>query len=206
MKNFFLTAGFAVFLVCQPAAREAAFISPERSHAIDILPSPPTDGSDATKADLAELHRLESSRSADDIAKAKSDEGNQSIFLFKNVLGEKFIEQNLPLTAALNEHVRSDASDAIQWLKDMFHRVRPYNLDRTLHPVCKTGTKNDGYSSGHMTTGYLLALVPIDLVPERRDAIFARADEFAHNRLVCGVHHPSDLARAGTSPIPCMGQ
>ena len=32
-----------------------------------------------------------------------------------------------------------------------------------------------------------------EIVPEKRDAILARADEYAHNRLVCGVHHASDV-------------
>ena len=77
--------------------------------------------------------------------------------------------------------------------KDGFKRVRPYNLDKTLHPICVTKTKNDSYPSGHTTTGYLMALTLIDMVPEKRDAILARADDYANNRLVCGVHYPSDL-------------
>jgi acid phosphatase (class A) len=32
------------------------------------------------------------------------------------------------------------------------------------------------------------------ILPEKKDAILARADDFAHSRLVCGVHHLSDLA------------
>jgi acid phosphatase (class A) len=32
-----------------------------------------------------------------------------------------------------------------------------------------------------------------DLVPERRAALEARAEEFARQRMVCGVHFPSDL-------------
>ncbi|WP_159289075.1 phosphatase PAP2 family protein, partial [Methylosinus sporium] len=74
-----------------------------------------------------------------------------------------------------------------------FHRVRPYNLDKTLHPICKTKTKDDAYPSGHTTSGFLLALTLIDIVPEKRDAILARAEDYGRNRLVCGVHYPSDI-------------
>ncbi|MYN40376.1 hypothetical protein GTP55_13420 [Duganella sp. FT109W] len=42
--------------------------------------------------------------------------------------------------------------------------------------------------------GYLAALTLIEMVPDQRDAILARADAYAHNRLVCGVHYPSDIA------------
>ena len=33
-----------------------------------------------------------------------------------------------------------------------------------------------------------------DLVPAKRAAIFARADAFAANRVIIGVHYPSDVA------------
>jgi acid phosphatase (class A) len=32
-----------------------------------------------------------------------------------------------------------------------------------------------------------------EMVPEKRTEILARADDYAHNRLVCGVHYPSDI-------------
>ncbi len=38
-----------------------------------------------------------------------------------------------------------------------------------------------------------MALTLIDMLPEKRDAIFSRADDYANNRLVCGVHFPSDV-------------
>jgi len=34
------------------------------------------------------------------------------------------------------------------------------------------------------------------MVPEKKVEILARADEYAHHRLVCGVHYPSDIAAA----------
>jgi acid phosphatase (class A) len=38
----------------------------------------------------------------------------------------------------------------------------------------------------------MLALTLAELAPEKRDAILARADEYAHNRVVCGVHYRAD--------------
>ena len=34
------------------------------------------------------------------------------------------------------------------------------------------------------------------MLPEKRDAILARADDYAYSRLICGVHYPTDLKRA----------
>ena len=31
------------------------------------------------------------------------------------------------------------------------------------------------------------------MVPERRDAILARAEDYGHNRLICGVHYATDV-------------
>jgi acid phosphatase (class A) len=40
------------------------------------------------------------------------------------------------------------------------------------------------------------------IVPEKRTEILARAEEYAHNQLVCGVHYPSDIE--ASRRIACM--
>ena len=72
-------------------------------------------------------------------------------------------------------------------------RPRPYQVDETLRPVCKTTTQHNAYPSGHTLSGYLLAFTLTEIVPEKSAEILARADDYAHNRLVCGVHTASDL-------------
>jgi acid phosphatase (class A) len=47
--------------------------------------------------------------------------------------------------------------------------------------------------TGHALTGYLEALTLAEIVPEKRPEILERADNYAHNRLVCGVHYASDI-------------
>lgn len=42
-------------------------------------------------------------------------------------------------------------------------------------------------------TGYLEAFTLAEIVPEKQTEILARADEYAHNRVVCGVHYPGDV-------------
>ncbi len=49
------------------------------------------------------------------------------------------------------------------------------------------------YPSGHAAYGYSMAYLLADMVPERRAQLLARADEFARQRMVCGVHFRSDL-------------
>jgi acid phosphatase (class A) len=174
-------------------AADPSFVSAQQTNAVQILMSPPAADSLTTKAELAQLHHLESTRTPAQVAQAQADDQLETMFIYKNVLGEKFDPANLPVTAAFAARVKNDEPVNATPAKIAFHRVRPYNLDKTLHPVCHTKTKDDSYPSGHTTAGYLGALVLIEMVPEKRDEILARAAEYAHNRLVCGVHYPSDL-------------
>ena len=69
-----------------------------------------------------------------------------------------------------------------------------------------TANREDyGYPSGHGTTGYLEALTLIQLVPEKRDAILARAEDYAHSREVCGAHYGSDEAASKALAYAMMG-
>jgi acid phosphatase (class A) len=174
-------------------ARDATFVSAQQSGAFQILPTPAGPDSDLTKKELAELHVLEASRTEEQVAQAAWDDKNENIFIFKTVFGETFTAENLPTVAAFGKRVRSDEGINTNGPKKDFHRPRPYNVDKSLHPACATKTKDDSYPSGHATSGYLLALAMIDLVPEKRDQILARAEQFAFNRLICGVHYRSDV-------------
>lgn len=183
----------ATFAIGSAHAGDAIFVTASQTHAEQILMTPPAADSAITKAELAQLHHLESTRTKAQVAQAQADDILETMFIYKDVLGEKFDPANLPVTAAFAARVKNDEGINANPAKIAFHRVRPYNLDKTLHPVCKTKTKDDSYPSGHTIAGYLGALVLIEMVPEKRDAILARAAEYGHNRMVCGVHYASDL-------------
>ena len=194
MKNIIFSLAFLAALTSGSAlARDASFVPAEQIHASQILPQPPAANSETTQAELLELHRIESVRTPEQVQSARADDKNESIFIFQAQMGPVFNAAALSLTTAFSARVKNDEGINSTPAKEVFERVRPYNLDKTLHPVCTTKTKNDSYPSGHTTTGYLMALTLIDMVPEKRDVILARADDYARNRLVCGVHYPSDL-------------
>ena len=194
MKNSALPALLLAAIFANAAqAREPNFVTAEQVRAFQILPAPPANDAAQTKKELAKLHRLESARTPVQVQAAAADDKDESIFLFRNVMGSSFAEAALPLTAAFTERVKSDAGGIAAPAKKGFLRPHPYNLDKTLHPICETKIKDDSYPSGHTFAGYLQALTLIDMVPERRDAILARADDYAHNRMVCGVQYESDL-------------
>lgn len=179
--------------ICAAGATEASFVPAAHTQGQLLLASPASASSDVAARELAELHHLETARTNDQVARAMADDKDETIFLFRDVFGSAFTPQALPLTARLSEHVGQDESANTAPLKRGFARVRPYNADKSLRPICKTKTKDDSYPSGHATAGYLEALTLIELAPEKRDAILARAQDYANNRLVCGVHYRSDI-------------
>jgi acid phosphatase (class A) len=146
-----------------------------------------------TQAELAELHRIQDARTPEQVEHARHDEEQENIFLFQTLLGASFTAKNFPITAELSGHLKNEQSVVGTRLKTFFNRPRPYQADPTLHPVCVTKTAHDSYPSGHALTGYLEALALAEMLPDKHDAILARADDYAHNRLICGVHYSSDL-------------
>jgi acid phosphatase (class A) len=175
------------------SAHKLYFVDPAVLDLTLLLPPPPARDSETTKKELAALHTIEQLRTSQQVVRARADDQEQDIFLFKTVLGQTFNAADLPLTAALSNHIYSDEEAASKPLKSGFSRQRPFQVDNTLHPVCPLSQKPNSYPSGHTLGGYLFALTLVQMVPEKKEEILKRADEYAHNRLICGVHYASDL-------------
>jgi membrane-associated phospholipid phosphatase len=80
--------------------------------------------------------------------------------------------------------------------KAYFHRNRPYASDpslKTCTPI-KPGKAANSYPSGHASLAYSMGVVLASLIPDKSQAILARASVYAEHRLVCGVHFRSDIA------------
>ena len=198
---------FCAFPISGQNRRQPIFVSPEQLNVAAILPDPPADNSARAKAELAEVHRLQDTHQRAQIAYAKADDAEEDIFIFKDVLGPQFTASALPATALLSAHLHNDESVISGPAKKQFRRLRPFNFDHSVNPVCKTN--NDitdyAYPSGHSLSGYLEALTLVLIVPEKRDAILARADDYAFSRVVCGVHYPSDTAASKLVAYAIMG-
>ena len=203
-------AVFAIAAVSQtaPAASKphaGYFVDPSTLHLATLLAAPPALGSPVEVDELALLHLIESTRTPAQSAAAKADDAEQDIFSFRNVLGPNVKPEQLPLTTALSAHVHGEEGAASDALKSLFARPRPYQLDKSLHPICKVTDAPNSYPSGHTLSGYLLAFTLAEMLPEKKIDILARADEYAHNRLVCGVHYPSDLEASRLAAYAVFG-
>jgi acid phosphatase (class A) len=89
--------------------------------------------------------------------------------------------------------VEDDVRLAVRALKEHFRRLRPFKIEPRLENCIDDVRADLSYPSGHAAYAYAMAYLLSELVPERRAALEARAAQFARQRLVCGVHFPSDL-------------
>jgi acid phosphatase (class A) len=171
------------------------FITPDPALVTRLIAAPPPDGSAAQQEELAELHRIEAERTPAQERAARADADEKTVLAFAVVFGPGFSAQNAPATFALARKIAEESEIFGRAAKKYHGRLHPYQADPSLRPACKPKkpVADESYPSGHALRGWLLALTLADLVPEKREAIFARAEDYAHNRLVCGVHYPSDI-------------
>jgi acid phosphatase (class A) len=184
----------SIVLAAAPVRAEhvrAPFLPIDAIDLATLLPTPPAPDSAMTKAEIAEIHRAQANSTADEKAQAAAD-SKEDVFLFANILGSNFTAGKLPIATEFFASVGETEGEFVNPAKKIFGRPRPPLADASITP-CEKLKASAAYPSGHATFAYLQAVVLAQMIPEKRDAIFARAAEFAHNRIVCGVHYASDV-------------
>jgi len=154
---------------------------------------PPRPGSPDTRSELDTLLELQRMRSEAQVAAARADRKTE-VSRFYPALGlDADSPPALPRVNRLAERVEDDVRLYVRAAKRHFRRLRPAEIEPRITP-CIGGVKEDlSYPSGHASFGYAMAYMLADLVPEWRTPLESRADEFALQRMVCGVHFRSDI-------------
>jgi acid phosphatase (class A) len=191
-----LALGVAAFAHAAAAVDTAApahgyYIDASSVDLVHILAPPPAPDSPAGKADLQAVLDAQRTRTPAQVADAEADV-QLSIFRFADVMGSGFTPANLPFTKAFLDRVSSDDRQSIFAAKAYFNRPRPYVADPEVKPVVHEPA-NASYPSGHAAFAYTNAIILAYMVPEKAAAIFDRAARIAHNRVIAGVHYPTDI-------------
>ncbi|MFA6029620.1 MAG: nucleoside hydrolase [Elusimicrobiota bacterium] len=157
--------------------------------------APPEDGSAADIADLAAVREAQAKRTPSDCARAAHEVPPD----YEHLIGAAgpFALPLKPEVRSFFWRVRSDAARSSSVLKKRFHHKRPYKRAGDLEP-CVKREPEDSYPSGHAMIARVFAHILADLVPARRERYFERADAAALDRVVGGVHYPSDIAGGKT--------
>lgn len=185
---------FFVLLLLSPLhalAGQAYFIDPDQIDLTRLLAPPPAVGSPRQEREMAELVALGRDRTPVAAAFAMADR-ERTAYRFADVLGPAFTADAFPLTGALLAKVNKDASAIVDRAKTFWSRPRPFVTNPDLAPSLK---KPDGHSypSGHATFGTLAGIILADMVPEMAGPLFERAEAYRRNRVIGGVHYPSDV-------------
>jgi acid phosphatase (class A) len=158
----------------------------------NLLPPPPAAGSADARRDLDAVLTAQHARTAAEAAAAKADT-ERSVFRFADALGPDLQADRLPRTAAFFKRVTALDKAEVKQAKDYWQRPRPAAVSAQVQPLAAEKPNDWSYPSGHSTFGYTTAVLLANMLPEKRAAIFARADLYAQHRIVMGAHFPSDV-------------
>jgi len=190
-RRAFLGAALAAALVAPAGALGAAhyyYLNPKQLDLAVLLPPPPVASSAEEQADEAQVAAAVSARSPAQMTEAE-EASKRSVFFFTGSVGPHFTASRCPLTARFFGRIQSDVKGLIDGAKVYWSRPRPDGAQK----------RRGSYPSGHAAFAASTAIVLSLLLPDKRDAIFSQARVFAENRILLGLHYPSDVASGWTA-------
>lgn len=163
-----------------------------------LLPLPPTPGSPAERVDLGAVEGLQSTASKAEIEHAHKTAvlREDFVFVFFGGLRENFTLVAYPQATVFFNKLRRTGLGAINYLRDHYHRLRPYQAFPQDVKQLTTAIPGGSYPGGHATHAWLSARVMGELDPVHKADYLGRAYQVGMDRLVSGMHYPSDISAA----------
>ncbi|HEX3484431.1 MAG TPA: phosphatase PAP2 family protein [Micropepsaceae bacterium] len=159
-----------------------------------MLPPPPKEDSPAGKRDLQTILDLQKNMTPQLDAAIHKDL-DQSVYTVAGpVLGPKFTKENFPLAGEFFAKVVKDAGVGVGPIKQKYKKLRSFQYSKEVKTPDDIAKAAGGptYPSGHSTTAAEVALLMGMMVPEKREALYDRSDEYATHRITSGAAYPSD--------------
>lgn len=188
----------AVAVIATPTLAADRYLSGASVALQPILPPPPVAGSPAERADRATFRATRALAGTPRWTQATGDvdEAVPAMLAdYSAAAGRTLSVTATPKLAALLLRMRGDVAAAVNAVKPVYARKRPFLIDRG--PVCQPRAllaKSYDYPSGHSSWGNAVALVLAELMPAQADAILARGRDYGESRVVCGAHSASAVA------------
>jgi acid phosphatase (class A) len=168
------------------------FFKPGQVDLGKLLAPAPDPASNTQKADLAAVFEAQKTRTQTQVEQAVGDNA-LSIYRFADILGPDFSAERLPKLDAFFKRVFNDSRILVLTSKDVWDRPRPYVVSTQVETVGERPKAPGSYPSGHAIFGYLSAILLANMVPEKAAALYARGYQYGANRVIAGVHFPTDL-------------
>ena len=181
----------------EPRPKITTFLSKEElPDASRYIAQPPQPGSGTFENDSYYHNWGKEQRQTPQGNLAAIDEVIETPKAFSPAAGFLISYKETPEIYKLVEGARWDARHANRNAKDYFRRTRPYIYynEPSINPTTDERYKESySFPSGHGVRGYVYALTLALVVPDSTEALIARAEEFALNRIICGRHWKSDI-------------
>jgi acid phosphatase (class A) len=157
-----------------------------------ILMPPPKDSAH-TKAELQELLRLQEARTPRQVEHVKGDD-HRTVERFLGGMGIK-VEHLSESAIRFFDCIGAAVEHAVREAKTTFMRTRPYRLhENKLHTLKKLSDRDStSYPSGHATYGTVVGMVLVEMLPEKKEEVYKRIQDYGYSRLVSGAHFRSDV-------------
>ncbi|WP_395167059.1 acid phosphatase [Francisella salimarina] len=160
-----------------------------------IIPPPPTPGTLLYQNDMNISHASFFIKNTNRYKLAQSD-ANYSpegfAQAFEKAFGHQISKKETPAIWKILNQLEIAEGEFTKPAKLFYHRTRPFAYFHEKACV-KTDNIHRSYPSGHTTIGWAIALTLSEINPSRTNQIMKRGYEFGQNRIVCGVHYPSDV-------------
>ncbi|MBC7387513.1 MAG: phosphatase PAP2 family protein [Cryobacterium sp.] len=168
--------------------------------ASEIIGPPPEAGSEVDRDDLKTLLEVQSRRTAAQCEAARLQEmPSLDGFFNRSMVGLKGLpdfSKLEPATARALQDFFSHAQHDVIFMgmlsKRSFERKRPYERDAAIKPCVKRETSSS-FPSAHAGYAAAGALILGELFPQNAVALASAAQQVGLNRVLGGVHHPSDV-------------
>ena len=192
MSNHVRIASLALLLLAAASQAETLhYLAPDAIDAVRLLPAPPAVDSDEARAERELMLTLQRQRTAGQTARCRS-EVKVTLAAFARVLGPWFTVEKLPGLAQLLKRAEHDALFFADAAKNHYQRKRPAAEDPRIQ-IAVENEATPAYPSCHATRGMLFAEIIAQLAPQQEAALLERGREIGWDRVIAGMHHPSDI-------------
>jgi acid phosphatase (class A) len=180
------------------AEKPASTLNFLKSDSVDVanlLPEPPAKDSLEQQSEIELILKLQEARTPEQVTRIKLED-KFTVFIFSDVLGPGFTPENCPETKALFEKTMVDAKYFSKVGKAHWDRARP----PMAHPKVKAviDETDSSYPSGHATRSMVMALMLSEIDPADKAKLIQRGELVGWDRVIAGVHYPSDVVAGRT--------
>lgn len=155
-----------------------------------VLPGPPPSGSMGEKKDFETLLRKQSERTPAQCARANLERSVNMKVFFASPLGP-FSQSEAACLSPLFDRLLAELRPFFGKAKDEWNRKRPYEVSSQVVPCVPLETSSS-YPSGHAILATVVGLTLAHMYPERMTKIRLRVSEISDDRVLSGLHFPSD--------------